>query len=126
MQPDQQNGGTLAFLGDAVLTLQVRRHLIEKGLTKLDELNRETARLVNATFQASFIHSVLNELDEKELEIYHRGRNFKSHSSAKNAALLDYRAATGLEALWGYWYLTGNNRRLEEMFMKMLEVQEQS
>ena len=53
-----------------------------------------------------------HELTEEELAIYKRGRTAKSYTSAKNASILDYRKATGLEALIGYLYLSGREERV--------------
>ncbi len=116
------NGGELAFVGDAYMTLQVRDYLVHQGITQLKKLQSMQIHYVSATSQAKVAHAIEKDLNEIETEIYHRGRNFKSHSSAKNANVIDYRYATALEALWGYWYLTGQKERLDEMFQKMLEV----
>lgn len=121
MNTDLLNGGTLAFIGDAVMTLQIREYLISIGYTRSKQLQEITSAYVSATNQAKFVHRIMNQLTEEETEVYKRGRNFKSHSSAKNANILDYRAATGLEALWGYWYLNKNYDRLQEMFIQLTE-----
>jgi ribonuclease-3 family protein len=56
--------------------------------------------------------ALLEELDEEETSVYKRGRNAKSYTTAKNATTGDYRKATGLEALFGYLYLTNRTDRL--------------
>ncbi len=122
MNYELMNGGELAFVGDACMTLQVREYLLKKGITQLKKLQQLQVHYVSATSQAKVAHAIEEELNEKEKEIYLRGRNFKSHSSAKNANVIDYRYATALEALWGYWYLTEQKERLEEMFGRMLEI----
>ena len=60
-------------------------------------------------------------LTEEEQAVYKRGRNAKSGTSAKNASITDYRKATGLEALMGYWYLKGENERMIHLIHKGLE-----
>ena len=55
------------------------------------------------------------ELTEEERNVYHRGRNAKSYTSAKNSSITDYRKATGLEALCGYLYLQGRMDRVLEL-----------
>ena len=63
-----------------------------------------------------------DELDEKEADIYRRGRNAKSYTTAKNASIGDYRKATGFEALMGYLYLTGNEDRMLSLIKKAIEL----
>ena len=58
------------------------------------------------------ITALEEELTEEETAVYHRGRNAKSYTSAKNASIADYRKATGMEALLGYLYLRGETDRL--------------
>ena len=120
MNYDLMNGGELAFVGDALMTLQVREYLVNQGITHLKELQKRQVEYVNAAYQASFAHKMEDRLSEKEHEIFLRGRNFKSHSSAKNASIIDYRYATALEALWGYWYLKGETERISEMLVLFL------
>ena len=121
MEAFLQNGGTLAFVGDAVMSLQVREYLVSKGYTQLKQLQQLTVQYVSAKAQAAFSKTILDSLNEEEMEVFKRGRNFKSHSVAKNANVVDYRQATGLEALWGYWHLTGQTERLNEMFERMIQ-----
>ena len=49
------------------------------------------------------------------MNVYKRGRNAHSHTSAKNADIVDYRHATGFEALIGYLYLKKDSVRLNEI-----------
>jgi ribonuclease-3 family protein len=121
IQPDLLNGSSLAFIGDAVLSLYVRQHLLESGLTKAKDLQETSTKYVSAKAQAQFIQILLSEnaLSEEELLIYKRGRNHRSDSIAKNADVVTYRQATGFEALIGYWYLTENKPRLEQIWNQM-------
>lgn len=123
---NQLNGSVLAYIGDAVLSLQVREHLIKKGITKSKVLLRESIDYVSATGQANFLNYLLNLelLSEDERAIYRRGRNHKSQSIAKNADVVTYRIATGLEALWGYLYLEEKRERLSELFDLFVEFVE--
>ena len=59
-------------------------------------------------------------MNEEEQSVYKRGRNAKSYTSAKNASIADYRKATGLEALFGYLYLTDNMERVYELLKEGL------
>lgn len=111
------NGIALAFEGDAVYSMYIRRHLIFKGLTKPNQLHGEANKYVSAKAQASLISALLEAqlLTEKEEEIYKRGRNANSHTKAKNADVVTYRMSTGFEAVLGYLHMTDQIQRLEEL-----------
>ncbi|HFU3843347.1 TPA: Mini-ribonuclease 3 [Streptococcus suis] len=111
------NGIALAFEGDAVYSMYIRRHLIFKGLTKPNKLHGEANKYVSAKAQASLISALLEAqlLTEKEEEIYKRGRNSHSYTKAKNADVVTYRMSTGFEAVLGYLHMTGQIERLEEL-----------
>ncbi|NLC41756.1 MAG: ribonuclease III [Erysipelothrix sp.] len=117
------NGSVLAYIGDAVLSLQVREYLVSKSITQAKTLLKRSILFVSAESQADFMNHLLktNELSEEELLIYKRGRNHKSSSIAKNADVISYRVATGLEALWGYLYLEQKHERLEQLWKKYRE-----
>lgn len=121
------SGNVLAFVGDGVLTLQVREYLVTLGITNTKKLQETSIKFVSAISQANFIQHLLDEniLTEEELAIFRRGRNAKSQSMAKNADVMSYRLATGFEALWGYLYLDKQEIRLQElwdMFKEMVEL----
>lgn len=120
-RPEELNGSVLAFVGDAILSLKVRTLLVEQGFTKPKDLQELSVRYVSAKAQAKFVRFLLDEdiLNEEEKLIYKRGRNFKSDSVPKNTDVTTYRSATGYEALWGYWYLSGRNDRLEQIWNQM-------
>ena len=111
------NGIALAFEGDAVYSMYIRRHLIFQGLTKPNQLHREATKYVSAKAQANLISLMLEEgiLTEKEEDIYKRGRNANSHTKAKNADIVTYRMSTGFEAVMGYLHMTGAIERLAEL-----------
>ena len=111
------NGIALAFEGDAVYSMYIRRHLIFQGLTKPNQLHREATKYVSAKAQANLISLMLEEgfLTEKEEDIYKRGRNANSHTKAKHTDIVTYRMSTGFEAVMGYLHMTGAIERLEEL-----------
>lgn len=111
------NGIALAFEGDAVYSMYIRRHLIFQGLTKPNQLHREATKYVSAKAQANLISLMLEEgiLTDKEEDIYKRGRNANSHTKAKNTDIVTYRMSTGFEAVMGYLHMTEAIERLEEM-----------
>lgn len=103
---------TLAYIGDAIYDLVIRTIVVERGNRSADKLHKKTVAYVNARVQARMIEALENELTEEEAAVYHRGRNAKSYTMAKNASVIEYRKATGLEALCGYLYLQGRQERL--------------
>lgn len=121
MNPGLLNGSTLAFVGDAILSLYVRDYLVKLGITKTKELQERSVRFVSANAQAKFIQKLLadNFLSEHEVKLFLRGRNHKSDTKAKNADIVTYRQSTGFEALLGYLYLINNHERLLEIWEEM-------
>lgn len=103
---------TLAYIGDAIYDLVIRTIVVERANRPANKLHKTVIRYVNAGTQAQMIMALEEELTEEEKAVYHRGRNAKSYTSAKNASIADYRKATGLEALFGYLYLQGKMDRL--------------
>lgn len=103
---------TLAYIGDAIYDLVIRTIVVERGNSSANRLHRKTVGYVNARVQARMIDALEKELTEEERAVYHRGRNAKSYTSAKNASVIEYRKATGMEALCGYLYLQGRQERM--------------
>ena len=118
----QMNPLVLAFVGDGVETLHVRTKVALASDAKANALHRRTSEAVNAHAQSEQAEKILPFLTEEETEIYLRARNSKSRHHAKNFSVGDYRRASGLEAVIGYLYLTGERERLEALFAKMETV----
>lgn len=116
----QFSGVTLAYIGDSIYELKVREFLIEKGLTKVDDLHKEAIKYTSAVGQAKSFDLIENLLSEEELSIFKRGRNSESIRKPKNASLATYQKATGFEALIGYLHLSKNNERLDELIKLIL------
>ena len=112
------SGNVLAFIGDAVMSVQVREYLIEKGMSRTKDLQETSTKFVSAKSQAGFVDYLIENkiMTEEEFDIYKRGRNAKSASTAKNAEVKDYRKATGLEALWGFLYFKKDYDRLDHLW----------
>lgn len=106
---------TLAYIGDAVFDIVIRTAVVSAGNTRADRLHRRTSAIVKAKTQAEMIEAMLPSLTLEEEDVYKRGRNAKSHTTAKNATVSDYRKATGLEALIGFLYLNDNMERIMEL-----------
>ncbi len=116
MEAGMMNGATLAFVGDAVFELISRSYVLEHGSKQPDRLHKHNTAIVNAAAQSAMFGAIQDKLSEEELGIYRRGRNAGTATSAKHQSIADYRRATGLEALFGYLYLTGQQKRAEELF----------
>ena len=110
------NGAALAYIGDAVYELMVRRYVLGHGSMQPERLHKHATALVNAAAQSEMIGVLLEDLSEEELGIYKRGRNASTLTSARHQNVGDYRRATGLEALFGYLYLGGKTERMEALF----------
>jgi Uncharacterized protein conserved in bacteria len=108
----------LAFVGDAHYSTKVREYLVRSTFERPNRLQRLSTRYVSAKAQASIMSELLNRelLTELEMDIYKRGRNAKSNSVPKNTDVQTYHISTGFEALWGYWYLSGEEKRLEQIW----------
>ncbi len=111
----------LAYIGDAVYDLVIRTIVVERGNKSANNLHKQTVAYVNARVQARMADALQSELTEEEETVYHRGRNAKSYTSAKNASVIEYRKATGLEALCGYLYLTGRQERMLQLIRAAIE-----
>ncbi|MDU2110929.1 MAG: ribonuclease III domain-containing protein [Clostridiales bacterium] len=113
----------LAYLGDTVYESYIREHLIRQNINrKVNNLHKLAINYVKAKAQSDIIHSIEDELTEEEQRIYKRGRNQKSHTAPKNADIIDYKYATGFEALIGYLYLSEDKERLEYIVKKGIEI----
>ncbi len=110
------SGGTLAYLGDAVLEVLVRRYLVSLGIADGGTLSRMALNFVRATAQSAAMDALMPHLTEEEEYIYKRGRNAHGIAIPKSASAAEYRRATGMEALFAYLDLTGKHERAEELF----------
>ena len=112
----------LAYIGDAVYELALRTLVMNRGNMQVNKMHKKTANLVKADAQAHFYLLLEEELTDAEKHAaYKRGRNAKSVTMAKHATMIDYRMATGFEALMGYLYLTEQFDRMAELLGKGLE-----
>lgn len=114
--PSQLSPLTLAFVGDAVFDLFVRERLVCLANRPVNRLHSLAVSLVKASSQARAAKRLSEKLTEKELSVLKRGRNAHTNHKAKNASESDYHYATGLEALFGFLYLSGESDRLRELF----------
>lgn len=109
---EQYSPLVLAYMGDAVYELYVRKMLVERANMQVDKLHKSAIAIVRAEAQCEAFKKIEDELTEHETAVFKRGRNAKS-SVPKHASVMEYRIATGLEALIGYIYMTGDIKRLD-------------
>jgi len=121
MEADSYSPLVLAYMGDCVYELFIRTKVVNNGNIQVNKMHQKSASYVCAGAQAKLMHLIMEELTEKELQIYKRGRNAKSVTMAKNATVTDYRIATGFEALIGYLYLSAQNERMIDLICLGLE-----
>lgn len=111
----------LAYIGDAVYEVFIRRYLLEDKALSVNDLHKKAIEFVKAKAQSDIVHQLMDKLTDEELTIVKRGRNKKSASVPKNANVTDYRYATGFEALVGYLYLLNRHDRIKEIFNIIIE-----
>lgn len=117
LDPNSINNTLLAYLGDAVIELLTRRRIVsEKSFGNAGDANVLAKSFVTAQSQSAAVARILGSLTPEEETIYKRGRNMSGKHTPKNASAVDYRRATGLESLFAYLYLSGENGRVDELF----------
>lgn len=114
------NGSDLAYIGDAYYELYIRMYLLSLGITKPNELHKQTQKFVSSISHALIVDQIIDEFTEVELDVYHRGRNYNYRHKPKNAKINEYLKSSGFEAVLGYLYLTNQNDRLEEIIKKAI------
>ena len=108
----------LAYMGDAVMELFARDYVLHKsGETKPGGLVRASKAIITCEAQSDGLERILGILTPEETSVFKRGRNTKTHITPKHGELIQYRRATGLEALFGHLYVTGNVARAKELFV---------
>ncbi|MDO4618271.1 MAG: ribonuclease III domain-containing protein [Clostridia bacterium] len=121
-RPNDYSPLTLAYLGDSVWEQYVRTEILNLyPELHANKLHRTAIGYVSATSQSKAMERVEAILSEQETAVYKRGRNAKSPTASKNADIVDYRRATGFEALVGYLYLKKDTERLQEVMETAFE-----
>lgn len=106
----------LAYLGDCIIERCVRERLVRRGFSSSATLNKRALEYVRASAQAEAMKNILPLLTEEENAVFHRGRNVGHTSTPRSATVAEYRAATGMEALFGYLHLADRQQRIAELF----------
>ena len=106
----------LAYIGDAIYELHIRKYLISKNIVKVKELQESSIKYVSAKAQSNYLKELIdkNFFTLEELDIIKRARNHKSRTS-KSTDIVTYKHSTALEAVIGYLYYKNNNERIEEI-----------
>ena len=112
----QISAGALAYLGDSVLEALIRERLVLKGYEKSAKLNSEALKYVTAVNQAKAYANIEVMLNENEQQIFRRGKNSSHLNIPKSASALEYKIATGFEAIFGYLRLIKNEERILTLF----------
>ena len=116
VNPKNYSPLSLAYIGDSIFDVMIRTMEVSRVNMQANKYHKHVSKIVCAPAQAKMILAIEDKLTEEEQDIFRRGRNAKSNTKAKNASTIDYRNATGYEALLGYLSLTGNAQRLDELF----------
>lgn len=123
LSPEHYSPLTLAYIGDAIYEIYIRTMIVTKANAPVHLLHEKSSALVRAGKQSEIVGILEPLFTEKERQVYHRGRNAKAYTKAKNAGILEYRRATGLEAVMGYLYLKGDLDRIRELLAAGLGVE---
>lgn len=122
MSINEINVLVLAYLGDTIYEDYIRKYLINKGIAKVNDLQKEASLYVSAKGQASYLKAMLENdfFTEDELSVIRRARNNKSNSHPKNCDIVTYKHATALEAVIGYLELLNNRQRINEIMNNII------
>lgn len=116
IQPRQLSPLNLAFIGDCIYEILVREALVCEANRPVNELHRESVKYMSAKAQTEAYAKIKDMLTEEETAQFKRGRNAKVGHSPKSATDAEYHTATGIEALFGYLYLSGKTERIKQLF----------
>lgn len=106
----------LAFVGDAVWQFNIRAVLLannQENILRAGEMHKIATGYECASFQSELFKSVEPYLTETERDLVKRTRNSHNNNVPKSTTLSGYKRATALESLIGFWYLTGNTKKIE-------------
>lgn len=123
----QHNGLTLAYIGDAYYELVIRKYLLEKNMTKVNDLHKNAIKFTSANRQALATNDLIdNFYTEQELSIFKRGRNQSATHKPKNTDIQTYNKSTGFESVIGYLFLKNDFDRLEELIKQTIDILEKN
>ena len=116
------NALVLAYLGDSIYEIYIRKYLVSKGIAKVKDLQKESIKYVSASSQANFLKEMMdnNYFNNEELKIIMNARNHKNNHKPRNCDIITYKYATGLEALIGYFYFENKKNRIDDIMKYIL------
>lgn len=120
----EYNIKSLAYIGDSVYELYIRRYLILNSREVANILHKKAIRYVSAKAEEYIIDQMLKDdfLLEAEISVYKRGRNADSNTVPKNTDVSTYKKSTGFEAVIGMLYLEEKTERLEKIIFKSIDI----
>lgn len=126
MNTNVLNGMSLAYMGDAIYEIYIRKHFIENGNYNVNKLHKLVTNYTCGKAQAFYVHEMLNNniLKEDEINAFKHGRNSHISSRRKNIDIQTYLEATGFEAIFGYLYFNNDIKRIEELIDFVFSVGE--
>jgi len=107
-------GLELAFIGDAIWELEIRRYYLQFGYS-IPTLNKYVKNKVNARYQSLIYKQIIEELDEKFKVIGKRAKNSNIKTFPKTCTVMEYREATALEAVVGAMYLLNEEEEIKKI-----------
>lgn len=116
LNPEEYSSLLLAYIGDAVFDLYFRIKILKLEKTQVRLAHKQVVDIVNARNQSEIIAKITPYLTEKDLEIVKKARNKKIVSHPKNVTMNEYRYATALEALLGYYFIKKDLKNLKRIF----------
>lgn len=114
----------LAYMGDSFFETLAREYVINDGDCLVSKLNEDIKKIITAVAQSRLIGIMIEELDETELWFYKTGRNARNTHHSKSANAVEYRRATGLECLFGYFYISGKHERARTLLRLAIDKSE--
>ena len=117
------SNAALAYLGDSVIEVCVREHLVSLGFSTSAHLNKASLDFVRASAQAEAMKKILPVLTEEETAVFKRGRNIGHTNTPKSASVGEYRMATGMETLFGWLHLSEKEERIKELFCIAYDIE---
>ena len=117
MSTKEINVLVLAYVGDAIYEEYIRKYLVSCGISNVNDLQKESIKYVSANGQARFLDELIANsiLNDEEIAVFKRARNYKTTSHPKNCDIITYKVATGLEAVIGYLELENKRERINEI-----------
>ena len=107
-------GLELAFIGDAIWELEIRKHYLQFGYN-IPTLNKYVKNKVNARYQSLIYKQIIEELDEEFKVIGKRAKNSNIKTFPKTCTVMEYREATALEAVVGAMYLLNKEEEIKKI-----------